>query len=117
MQRSARKFLHDAQEACSRVLRFTTAKSFAEYENDILLRSAVERQLMIVGEALNQARQLRPSVTDEIAAFQRIVDFRNILVHGYSKVENATVWGIVRRHVPPLLEQLNGLLATLPEDS
>jgi len=54
MQRETRKFLHDIQQACELILDFTKGKVFADYTDDILPRSAVERLFEIIGEPINQ---------------------------------------------------------------
>lgn len=58
MQRDARKYLHDIAHAADLVLSFTTGKALADYQADAMLRSAVERQLGIIGEALAQLAHL-----------------------------------------------------------
>ena len=55
MTETVRKRLLDARSACEAIESFTADKEFTEYEQDLMLRSAVERQLEIVGEALGQA--------------------------------------------------------------
>lgn len=60
-----------------------------------MLRSAVERQLEIVGEALGQAAHDDDSVADKIPALPRIVALRNRVIHGYDSVDNEIVWDIV----------------------
>jgi uncharacterized protein with HEPN domain len=63
MHADARKLLWDAREAAERVARFTSGKTFAEYEADDYLRSAVERQFEIIGETFNQSNastRIRP---------------------------------------------------------
>ena len=72
--------------------RFTSAKSFADYEADDFLRSAVERQFEIAGEALNQLSRLDAATAATIAELPRIVAFRNVLIHGYASVDNRIVW-------------------------
>ena len=72
--------------------RFTSAKSFADYEADDFLRSAFERQFEIVGEALNQLSRLDAATAATIAELPRIVAFRNVLIHGYASVDNRIVW-------------------------
>jgi uncharacterized protein with HEPN domain len=71
-------------EAAERVARFTAGKVFADYERDDLLRSAVERQLEIVGDALGKLRRVDPATAASIRDIERIVGFRNIVVHGYA---------------------------------
>jgi uncharacterized protein with HEPN domain len=82
MHVDALKLLWDARHATERVQRFTTGKTFTEYLADEILRSAVERQLEVAGEALAQLRKLDASVAAEIPDLVRIVGFRNILIHG-----------------------------------
>ena len=71
MQPEVLKFLHDIEQACDALVRFTTGKSFADYSADELLRSAVERQFIIVGEALQQALRLDPSLQSFIGNARR----------------------------------------------
>jgi uncharacterized protein with HEPN domain len=111
MHADAHKLLWDARLAAERVSRFTRGKTFAEYQSDDLLRSAVERQLAIVGEALNQLRQVDPATAGAIPELPRIIGFRNVLVHGYATLDNRLVWGIVEANVGPLLTVLDALLA------
>ena len=89
------KLLWDAQQAAERVARFTAEKTLADYEADDFLRSAVERQFEIVGEALNQLHRLDPATAANIAELPRIVAFRNVLIHGYASVDNRIVWGVI----------------------
>lgn len=76
-----------------------------------MLRSAVERQFEIVGEALNQLARLAPDLAEQIPDLPRIVAFRNILIHGYAVVDNAIVWRAVHENLPGLLSVLERLLA------
>jgi len=105
------KLLWDAQQAAERVARFTATKSFADYETDDFLRSAVERQFEIVGEALNQLSRLDPAIAATIAELPRIVAFRNVLIHGYASVDNRIVWGVIEGSLSSLRAALSRLLA------
>jgi uncharacterized protein with HEPN domain len=75
------KHLWDAWRAAERVSRFTAGKSSEDYRADEVLRSAVERQLVIVGEALAALRRADPALAAEIPELPRAVAFRSILVH------------------------------------
>ena len=110
MHPDAGKLLWDAQQAAERVARFTATKSFADYEADDFLRSAVERQFEIVGEALNQLSRLDPATAATIAELPRIVAFRNVLIHGYASVDNRIVWGVIEGSLSSLRASLSRLL-------
>jgi uncharacterized protein with HEPN domain len=111
MHADARKLLWDARHAAERLERFTEGKSFTEYEADEYLRSAVERQFEIVGEAMNQLRRVDPVTAAAIPELPRVIAFRNILVHGYANVDNRLVWGVLETDLPSLVTTLGRLLA------
>lgn len=104
------KLLFDVEQACSNIMQFTEGKTYEDYASDLLLRSAVERQFEIIGEALNTSRKKDPETIDRITGVQKIISFRNMLIHGYSMVDNETVWEIVKVHLPLLHRQVRELL-------
>jgi uncharacterized protein with HEPN domain len=110
MQREVSKYLYDALRACEDLIAFTEGKSFDDYDDDRLLQSGVERQLMIIGEALNQADKIDPDISNKIKSFRQIINLRNVIVHGYATVENETIWGIVQDNLPDLHKQVKRLL-------
>jgi hypothetical protein len=67
MQRDPRVFLWDAREAGQRVMDFVAGRTREDYLADVLLRSAVERQLTIVGEGAERSRQARSAVAASMA--------------------------------------------------
>ncbi len=104
------KYLFDIQQACDLLLRFTEGKAFADYAADPLLRSAVERQFEIVGEALNQLLRLEPALASRISDTRRIISFRNRLIHGYDSLADEIVWGVVETNLPVLRREIGTLL-------
>jgi uncharacterized protein with HEPN domain len=106
----AAKLLWDARTAAGRIARFTAGRSLAEYEADDLLRSAVERQFEIVGEALAGLRRADPDLAAAIPDLPRIVAFRNLLIHGYAEIDSRIVWEVVERDLPGLQAMLSRLL-------
>jgi uncharacterized protein with HEPN domain len=110
MQPEAQKYLYDVLKACEAILGFTLGKSFEDYDNDLMLRSAVERQLMIVGEAMNKAQKLDDEVRRHVGQTRGIISLRNVIAHGYAVVENATIWGVVQADVPELYRLVRELL-------
>ena len=75
---------------------------FDAYTKHAMVRSAVERQLGIIGEAVNQIRKL--DATHPIPEADRIVQFRNRLIHSYDTIDDTFVWPIVQKHLPALKE-------------
>jgi uncharacterized protein with HEPN domain len=64
-----------------------------------------------VGEALLQADKRNPGVLQPISSLRQITGFRNVLVHGYSAIQDATVWGVIENDVPSRKQQVTDLLA------
>jgi uncharacterized protein with HEPN domain len=102
MQPDCRKYLHDIREACRKLEVFTRGRSLQDYLADELLRSAVERQFEIIGEALVRLSKVDATLADRIPDQRRIIAFRNILIHGYATIRNDTVWGVVETDLPVL---------------
>ena len=105
-----RKYLFDIAEACDLLTQFTAGKTFTDYSADALLRSAVERQFEVVGEALNQALHLYPALANRVSDCRRIVAFRNRLIHGYAFVSDKVVWGVLETNLPTLRREVQSLL-------
>jgi uncharacterized protein with HEPN domain len=112
-----RAYLYDVAEACRLLMRFTQGKGLADYRDDPLLQSAVERQFEIVGEALGQALQTDPGLAGSITGARRIVAFRNRLIHGYRVVSHEMVWSILQVNLPVLAREVAGLLVEGEEDA
>jgi uncharacterized protein with HEPN domain len=113
MPRDPRAWLLDILNACDLLGDFTRGKTFDDYAADALLRSGVERQLEIIGEALRVAVQHRPVLATEITDVPAIIAFRNQLTHAYSAIDHRTVWGILERRVPLLRAEVEPLLRRL----
>ncbi|HNY38737.1 MAG TPA: DUF86 domain-containing protein [Bryobacteraceae bacterium] len=106
------KLLHDARSACAAVEAFTHGKDYTAYAADVLLRSAVERQFEIVGEALGRAVRRDPALETAIPEIHRIVGLRNRLIHGYDSVDDQLVWDLVQTKLPALARVLDVVLQT-----
>jgi len=108
-----RKYLFDIAEACELIGQFVAAKKFSDYQNDPPLRSGVECQFEIVGEALNQALRHDPGLAASISSSSRIISFLNRLIHRYAVVSDEVVWGVIETNLPVLTREVN----LLPERS
>jgi uncharacterized protein with HEPN domain len=85
-------------------LQYGRSKTVEDYKNDRLFRSAMERELQIIGEAMLQLDHTSPQTADKIASHRSIIGFRNVLVHGYDSLDPNTVWNVITNKVPILLE-------------
>ena len=99
------KYLSDILMAIELIEDFTCEiKTFHDYEQDRKTQSAVERQLVIIGEALNQFKKLEPAVMIEHS--RQIISFRHRLVHAYDSIDNSVVWSILVRYLKPFKEEI-----------
>lgn len=103
-------FIWDAQRAASLVQQFVAGRTLTDYVDDPMLRSAVERQFQIIGDALNRLRRGDPDIAAMVPDLARIVAFRNVLVHGYASIDDEIVWEAATSRVGGLIEVLDQLL-------
>ncbi|MDR0789450.1 MAG: DUF86 domain-containing protein [Bacteroidales bacterium] len=104
----ASKYLFDIQSAISMIEAFMQGiKSFEDYNNDLKTQSAVERQLAIIGEVVNKLSQEGVQLNNA----KQMIDFRNRLIHSYDNIDNSIVWVILKRHIPSLKTEIEGLLS------
>lgn len=73
-----------------------------------MVKRAVERELEIIGEAINRILYIEPDIG--ISEARRIVDLRNWVIHGYDKVDDVIIWGIISRDIPKLKAQVENML-------
>ena len=102
------KYLSDILLAIALIKEFALGiTDFNAYENDRKTQSAIERQLAIIGEALNKFKKIEPTV--EIKYDKQIIAFRNRLVHAYDSLDNSIVWAILNNHLKALEDEIRGL--------
>ncbi len=104
------KLLWDMLAAAKRIETFTGGKSFEDYQRDEMLRSAVERQFEIIGEAMTRLLKSDAVIAACITDNRKITGFRNTLIHGYDAIDDKISWGIVEHKLPVLRAELEKLL-------
>jgi uncharacterized protein with HEPN domain/predicted nucleotidyltransferase len=107
-------FLWDARRAAGQIIRFTTGRNFDDYTADDMLRSAVERQFQIIGEAFAGLRRVDPGLAAQLPELAQAIAFRNVLVHAYTTINDRTVWDAIQNDLPRLQGALGQLLGSKP---
>ncbi|MCX7992168.1 MAG: DUF86 domain-containing protein [Fimbriimonadales bacterium] len=112
MKATPEKLFADILQAGERIQRFVESVEYeADAQND-LLQSAVERQFLIIGEALARLRRDFPDLYAQISDGPQIVGFRNVLVHGYDVIDPQIVWSAATVNLPQLLSEIQQLQKT-----
>ena len=115
--RSPEAHLSDIVESCDAVAAAIDGLTLSAYEKNRLVRSSVEREFIIIGEAVGALSRIAPEIFASIPHARRIVDFRNLLTHEYQTVDDAVVWVIAERDAPTLRRECSRLLHTFHDSS
>jgi uncharacterized protein with HEPN domain len=113
MRHDARTILLDAIASGERIELWTRTMSRDVYFADRRTQAAVEREFEIIGEALTRLRREFPNVASRITELREVVDFRNLLSHGYESVDQRVVWSLAQHELPALVLELKRLAAEL----
>jgi len=105
-----KKLLLDMQESCQAIQTYCHGKTLPSYVANRQLRRATEREFEIIGEALNRLSKTAPETAAHILQLERIISFRNRVIHGYDTVDDEVVWGVIERHLPALKADVDSLL-------
>ena len=70
------------------------------FEYDVIFRKFVERNIEILGEAMNRILKIEPDIN--ITSARKIVDTRNYVIHAYDSLKPDILWAIVINHIPRL---------------
>lgn len=113
MQPESAARIWDAAQAARAITRFIDGRSQGDFLGDLLLRSAVERQLEILGEALKLLRKDDPATIARVPEADRIIGMRNVIAHEYGEVDYDVVWSAITRRVPRLVAVFDELLGEI----
>ena len=112
MRLESKKYLFDIDRAAGLIEDFTDSATLIDYEINDMMRSAVERQFEVIGEAISQLARIEPEIAEAISEHRRIIAFRNILIHGYADVDSRLVWDVVQTRLTQLRTDVTGMLET-----
>lgn len=111
MNEKVLKYLFDIKMAIDEIDSYFLTKEmkFESYKNDTLLKRAIERDLEIIGEAINRILSIYPEI--EINNAKRIVGLRNQIIHAYDNISDENIWSIIINHLPKLKVEIHRLIA------
>ncbi|WP_258098384.1 HepT-like ribonuclease domain-containing protein [Marinoscillum pacificum] len=106
------KWLYDIKQAITEIESYFDGKDmdFLQYRNNIMLKRAVERDLEIIGEALNRILKRDENYQDKISHARSIVGLRNHVIHAYDSVSDENIWSILIAHLPKLKNEIDSLI-------
>lgn len=113
MKRDPRAFLSDVIEAGHAIQMAVDGISLDDYSKSRLIRSSVEREFTIIGEALSQLSKREADLFAQIDQAPQIISFRNKLTHEYVTINDRLVWGVIQGNLPPLVDPCSQLLIDL----
>ena len=111
MQPTSVKSLDDVVKSCNLILKHTADRTLDDYRADPWLQAGVERHFEIIGEALRRIERTEPELASRITDYRDIIDFRNLLAHGYDLVNHARVWQVIQESLPLLKVEVEQLLS------
>lgn len=99
MQREAKKYLYDIKSCIENIETFIgEPKMYSNFESNLMLQQAIERNIEIIGEAVNSLLKINPEIA--ITSARRMVDARNKIIHGYDEIQLVQIWNIIINHLP-----------------
>jgi uncharacterized protein with HEPN domain len=110
MNEKVLKYLYDIKIAIGEIDSYfeNEPRSYDNYRQNTLLKRAIERNLEIIGEAMNRILKEDPGFLIENS--KRIISLRNQIIHGYDSVSDESIWGIINLHIPKLKTEIDSLI-------
>jgi uncharacterized protein with HEPN domain len=100
------KLLYDILTSSKLILKFTEGIDKSAFKDSEMISSACERKFEIIGEAFNRLKQKFPSVAGTFPELNRIIGFRNIIIHGYDIIDSEIIWQTIQTDVPNLIARI-----------
>lgn len=109
MEYEIKACLKDIEQAIQEIYEFLPKKrDFLVFQKELKTRKAVERNIEIIGEAMDRILKIDPNI--QITESRKIVDTRNRIIHGYDVVSDDVIWLIVNKSLPILEQEVKDLL-------
>lgn len=106
--------LWDMKQAASEIAQFVEGVSYEEFASNKVLRYAVERQILVIGEAAAHISSTFTNAHPDIP-WSSIIAQRNILAHEYGEILVERIWRVASQDIPELIKSLDPLIPEPPE--
>lgn len=105
------KYLYDILSAINETLEETDirGRKFEILVKDRVYRKFVERNIGIIGEAMNRVLKIDDQIP--ITSARSIINTRNLVIHSYDSLDKEIIWGIIIKHLPILKSEVEKLLS------
>ncbi|MBK7357627.1 MAG: DUF86 domain-containing protein [Saprospiraceae bacterium] len=111
MENDIKVWLNDIKQAIQEINQFQPdKKNFLTFQKDLKTKRAIERNIEIIGEAVNRILKVKPEF--QLTNARKIVDTRNRISHGYDSVSEDIIWSIIVRDIPNLEKEIEHLLSS-----
>ncbi len=108
LDKDDRAYVWDMLTAAQAVVSFVDGRSLSDYSSDLMFRSAVERQVEIIGEAARR-------ISREFQTAHPEIPWRHVLAHDYGEIKHDRLWRVATGHLPELIVLLTPLGSSPPE--
>lgn len=110
MQPDPIALLKDIRQAIQFITEDTASMTFDMFVRDRRTRQAVERNFEIIGEAMNRLRRRSPELFERFSAARQVIDFHNVVAHGYDVIDYVSMWQTVHQSLPVLRDEVDQFL-------
>jgi len=106
------KWLYDIKLSIEEIESFFVSekRNFFEYKKNTMLKRAVERNLEIIGEAVNRILKRDSSFKEKISESKSIVGLRNQIIHAYDSISDENIWSVIIKHIPKLKIEVENII-------
>ena len=110
MDNKINTWLYDILNSIDEIESFFEGKTmnFLEYQKDVKTKRAVERNIEIIGEAVNRILKEKPDF--KIENSRNIVGTRNRIIHSYDNIADDMIWSILINSLPKLKVEIKTIL-------
>ena len=112
MDKKILKYLYDIDLAIAEIESYFVGipKDFNAYKQNTMLKRAVERDLEIIGEAVNKIKKKDEEYLEKISETKSIIGLRNLVIHAYDSISDENIWAVIINHLPKLKSEIKLLI-------